>query len=222
MATLGTHGFTIAIEGIDNVGKTTLVRSLSEFLIGEGVAVHVEPEFGDQEFGRYIQSLVYENWKWVPPLAQPYVIAADRAHRYKDALSLTQNGNTVIFDRHLLSSVVYQGVALQRKNEVMWRELNALYGDCFIQPDLTIVLDASVNTAVSRGGDDVQTKAFLAEARKRFLAEIDGQRIQKVDAELSPTEVHEAALGLMERTPASRICLKEHREKAKVLSGHKA
>ena len=188
-----TLGFTIAVEGIDNVGKTSLVNSLLKQILRKGRDAQIEPEFGSSELGQYIQSLVYENWHWVPSVAQPYIIAADRAHRYADAKNVTDNGGIVIFDRHLLSSVVYQGVALQKSNDAMWHELRSLYGSQFVQPDLTLVLDASVETAVLRGGDDVQTVEFLAQARTRFQSEIDSERVRLIDAERSLDEVFEAA-----------------------------
>lgn len=186
-------GLTIAVEGIDNVGKTTLANSLLKQLLRKGRDALIEPEFGSSELGQYIQSLVYENWHWVPSIAQPYVIAADRAHRYANAKEFTDNGGIVVFDRHLLSSVIYQGVALQKSNEAMWHDLRSLYGAQFDQPSLTLVLDASVETAVLRGGDDVQTVEFLAQARKRFQSEVDNERVRLIDAERSLDEVFEVA-----------------------------
>lgn len=194
MTNLNSGGCWVAIEGIDNVGKTTLAHSLVDHLGKNGNVAKLEPEFGALEFGQLIQSLVYTNWGIVPTAAQQFVIAADRSHRYLDAAEFAESGGAVVFDRHLMSSAVYQGVAAKRPANEVWLSLKNLYGQSFRLPDITFVLDASIETAVERGGDDVQTIEFLNEARGRFLDECNGTNVHKIDAEMPVDAVFDEVL----------------------------
>ena len=190
-------GLWVAVEGIDNVGKTTLARAIKKELGESGFLIRLEPEFGDLEFGQIIQSLVYTNWGCVPADAQPFVIAADRAHRYLDAAEFSKIGGIVVFDRHLMSSAVYQGVASKRSSNEMWEYLKRLYGGSFITPDLTFILDASIETVVKRGGDDVQSIEFLTEAKERFLHESKADSVVLIDAEQPKAAVVDLVVNLL-------------------------
>lgn len=163
--------YTIAIEGVDNLGKTTVAQNLVRMLVEDGYQARIEPEFGNDILGNTIRYLVENHWGQVPLNAQALIIAADRFHRY---LSIAQREHSssreiIVFDRHLFSTEVYQSIALGISVHETKEMLKTIYGRMYQYPQLTFILDAPIETSVERGGDDIHSVDFLSMARKLYL-----------------------------------------------------
>jgi dTMP kinase len=143
------QGYLIALEGIDGSGKTTLARSLYERLKHQGISALLTKEPGATEFGKEIRAMIQNPKHSVPPLAEFFLFAADRAahiqHVVKPALAA---GKMVICDRMADSSIAYQafgrGIPVQ---DVATVNTIALQG---IQPHITFYLDIDYATAHER------------------------------------------------------------------------
>jgi|GEM_PF-2096921 len=152
----------IAVEGIDNVGKSTLVTGLAPRLESLGYLVTVVNEFGADVVGQTVRRMVRARWSEVPEEAQPLLIAADRYPRYLRAFSKLGNPRRIILcDRYLHSAIIYQAVSSRVLPHEMLEIVRPLYRDCFRQPDLTLLLDATVETATQRGGTNIHDREFL-------------------------------------------------------------
>jgi dTMP kinase len=105
-------------------------------------------------------------------------------------------GKAVVADRYLLANVVYQGHAGGLDPKLLW-EMGTIATDG-LEPDLTLVLDLAVNSALARragGADRVESRdstyhervraGFLAEAQKR------PNSIRVVEAVGSIADLHE-------------------------------
>jgi dTMP kinase len=162
--------YTIAIEGVDNLGKTTVAQNLVRTFVEDGYQARIEPEFGNDILGNTIRHLVENHWEQVPLNAQALIIAADRFHRY---LSIAQREHSsreiIVFDRHLFSTEVYQSIALGISVHEIKEMLQSIYGRMYQYPQLTFILDAPIETSVERGGDDIHSVDFLSMARKLYL-----------------------------------------------------
>jgi dTMP kinase len=102
-----------------------------------------------------------------------------------------QAGQTVICDRFLLSSVVYQGHLGQIPPASIWELGRALFRETL--PELTIILDLPVEVAAARTQralDRIESRGpqYLATVREAFLGEAraNPQSIRVVDATGSP------------------------------------
>ena len=110
-------GLFISFEGIDGVGKSTQADLLEEFLADQGKTVVRTLEPGGTELGHEIRQLLLHSGH-VAPRAEALLYAADRGHhvatKIRPALA---EGNVVITDRYLDSSVAYQGAGRALKAE---------------------------------------------------------------------------------------------------------
>jgi dTMP kinase len=143
-------GFFIVFEGGDGAGKSTQVKKLTQKLeiLNETVVLTREP--GGTELGKKIREILLDQDEFeVTPRMEALLFAADRSinmsQNIKPAL---EKGFVVIGDRHIDSSIAYQGVgrglgAQTIEDISRW----AVQG---IVPDLTVLLDVDANTGQSR------------------------------------------------------------------------
>jgi dTMP kinase len=141
-------GLLIAFEGLDQSGKQTQAERLRDRLIAEGRRSRLVsfPEYttaigqeisralqGEREYGADVMQLLY---------------IANRYERKPDLARWLADGEILVSDRYLASSVAY-GVAFGL--DAAWlTELQKFLP----QPDLTILLDIAPETAVRRKSVD--------------------------------------------------------------------
>ena len=145
----GTARF-ITVEGIEGVGKTTQVSRLSEFLSGQGIAHVVTREPGGTPLAESIRRVVLTvDEESLPAAAELLLMFAARAvHLANHIRPNLEAGHWVICDRFTDATYAYQaggrGLPI---NHVQYLE-------CMVQadlrPDLTILLDAPVEHALTR------------------------------------------------------------------------
>jgi dTMP kinase len=167
----------LAFEGIDGVGKSTQLTELAEYLrecSGKDVLVLQEP--GGSELGERVRALVLD--PALGPLdasTEVFLFMAARSHLVSTRIrpALAEN-KTVLCDRFLWSSVVYQGIVGGLGSETVLEMGRVATGGTM--PTQTFLFDLPVPEASSRKvrrgqTDRIENKGdvFQEELRAGFL-----------------------------------------------------
>jgi dTMP kinase len=139
----------IAFEGADGAGKTTQARLLAAHLRAAGTDVVEVREPGGTPTGESVRAIVLEGTAPVSPRAEALLFAAARAQLVEDVIEpALRRGATVIADRYVGSSLVYQGVVRGVGAEAV-RAINDV-GTGGLMPDATVLLTVSAEQAAAR------------------------------------------------------------------------
>lgn len=172
----------INIEGTDAVGKTDLVKALSQKLsvIYPEIKAVTMPEFSSSPIGVAIQAIIKDKTFFSlsddvkSPIAETLVLAGDY-------LSLLENktidtSQILITDRGKLSFLVYQGIRLAAKygDITEWQNWIRDITMFLREPDLTICLISSmevIETRLKERGDAVTNSGleFIEKAQELFV-----------------------------------------------------
>ena len=113
-------------------------------------------------------------------------------------------GRTVISDRYLLSTVVYQSVGGDLSAESLW-ELGRL-ANAGVNPDLTILMDmpaAAASGRISGPGDRMESRGveYMESVRQAFLRQLTHSSLETgvVDAQRSVESVADEIRQLVDR-----------------------
>ena len=134
---MSNRGRFFVFEGIDGCGKTTQVERL--VMARDGFS-SFEP--GGTELGQALRTILLGTGEPPVPMAEALLMAADRAQR----------GIDVISDRHVASTIAYQGYG-RRLDLAALETLNLLATQGLVA-DLTILLDLPVEVAEERRRHD--------------------------------------------------------------------
>ncbi len=138
----------IVLEGGDGCGKSTQAKLLVARLADLGREVVATREPGATEAGAGIRALVLGGGD-LDPRAEALLIAADRAEHVAEVIRpALARGAVVVSDRHVPSSLAYQGVARGLGVEQLARLSEWATGG--LEPDLVIVLDVAPGEAAGR------------------------------------------------------------------------
>ncbi len=194
------RGLLIAIEGIDGAGTTTQSARLKEVFLKRGRQVHTTCEPTSDVIGKLIRLQLKHSDSTLPMSAEALALlyAADRIHHCKTEIEPNlAKGIDVITDRYLLSSLVYQGLNLP----VEWLLMINRYAH---QPDLTVIVDVSVQTGnqriAQRGGDKEIFDALATQEllRNRYLELAGSQNAVVVDGDADPDTVTQRLLDVIQ------------------------
>ncbi len=197
--------FFITFEGIDQSGKSTQLDLLAHAFQSAGLSFLSVREPGDTALGEAIRKLLLgpehggmDRW------AETLLYAAARAQLVADVIRpALAEGNLVLCDRYIDSSLVYQGIARGLGVErVLDLNMSATGG---LMPDLTFVFHLDVESSRSRlagrqaGRDRIESEPLefhrLVEAGYRQLEEKYPERIVGIDGSLAASEIHGRVLG---------------------------
>lgn len=199
------RAFFITLEGGEGAGKSTQLVAIKDWLQGRGYEVVVTREPGGTEVGERIREILLNHSEDISVEAETMLMFAARAeHLARVIRPALAAGKTVLCDRFTDATYAYQGggrgLALSRIAELeQW-----VQGD--LRPDLTILLDISVEAglqrAKTRGAPDRferESHAFLERVRKTYLgrAREEQARIRVVDASPMPSEVTQTVVGVL-------------------------
>lgn len=191
-------GLFISFEGIDGSGKSTQARRLAEGLRAEGRDVVLTREPGGSPGAEDIRALLVtgEPGRWSAHSEMLLFTAARRDHLERTIRPALDRGAIVICDRFADSTRVYQGAADPALRALVDRLHAEFIG---IEPDLTLVLDMPVETALTRGlarrsGEDrfeERGAGFQTRLRSGFqaLAAAEPARVRLIDAARPETAV---------------------------------
>lgn len=173
-----------SFDGIDGVGKSTQINLFCEWLADQGRDVVACRDPGSTAVGEDIRRLLLERSE--RPLgrtAEMLLYMAARAQLVEEVIApALKAGKTVVSDRFLLANVVYQGHAGDLPVDALWSIGRVATGG--LEPDLTFLLDMSIEEAAKRLNrplDRMESRgdAYRARLRAGFLEEA-GRRPQQI------------------------------------------
>jgi dTMP kinase len=139
----------IAFEGADGAGKTTQARLLAEHLRGLGREVVEVREPGGTQAGEHVRTLLLDSAAPLGARTEALLFAAARAQLVEDVIApALARGATVIADRFVGSSLVYQGVVRGVGADAV-RAINDV-GTGGLRPDATVLLTVTAEQAAER------------------------------------------------------------------------
>ncbi|MBV0899280.1 MAG: dTMP kinase [Wolbachia endosymbiont of Fragariocoptes setiger] len=141
----------ITFEGIDGCGKTTQSKLLAKYLgqiYGENNVI-LSREPGGTDFAEKIREiLLFDSINSISELL--LIVSARYEHIKNLLLPALERGKIVICDRFIDSTIAYQGYGLGVDTELI-QKLHDLLN--VRSPDITFILDISVDIALSRADD---------------------------------------------------------------------
>ena len=184
------RGKFITFEGIEGVGKSTNIDFLAGIIEDSGHPVMKTREPGGTPIAEDIRRILKEHGdEPLPDVAELLLMFAARSINVNNAIRpALENGTWVISDRFTDSTRAYQGGGRGFPRDSIERLAQLVHGD--LQPDLTILLDAPVATAMRRAGRrgeldrfEVEQSEFFDRVRQAYLelAAAEPQRFAVVD-----------------------------------------
>ena len=200
------RGFFITLEGGEGAGKSTLAKTLYQFLQAKNIDVILTREPGGTKEAEAIRALVVEGDKdRFDPIAEALLFnAARRHHVHNRILPALENGTWVICDRFIDSTLVYQGY-VQGVDIQFLKDLHHKSCDN-VMPDLTLLIDVPVDIGLFRanirgqGAQETRFEekghAFHETVRTGFLglARQEPKRFRILDGTLSVDELFDLAI----------------------------
>jgi dTMP kinase len=185
------RGKFITVEGIEGVGKSTNVSVIREAIEARGLQVLTTREPGGTPMAEQIRGLLLEHGdEPMPDIVELLLMFAARALHVNNVIKpALDEGAWVICDRFTDTSRAYQGAGRGFPLSDINRMADWVHGD--LQPDLTILLDAPVETGIERAGKrsepdriEAEKVEFFIRARDCFLslAAAEPERFAVVDA----------------------------------------
>jgi dTMP kinase len=201
----GLEGVFITFEGLDGCGKSTQMELLAAGLRERGYVVLVTREPGGTPLGEAIRDLLLDpRHHGMSARAEALLYAAARAHLVDKVIRpALQDGQVVLCDRYLDSSLAYQGYGRGLGHDAII-SLNVWGTDCLF-PDLTLFLDLDDSVRTSRldavpdrlEAENEEFHRRVAEGFRELLA-LHPHRIRRVDAGGTEAEVQDRVRAVVE------------------------
>ncbi len=196
----------VTLEGIEGVGKTTNREYIHSLLVQTGRACVVTREPGGTPLGETLRELLLEHkHEGMSPDAELLLMFAARAeHLDKVILPALRAGKHVLCDRFTEATYAYQGGGRGINDRKIAELENWVQGE--LRPDLTIVLDALVETGRARAGQrsapdriEKEHDDFFDRVRHAYLrmASHYPDRIAVVDASVAVEQVQDQIYHVM-------------------------
>ncbi len=199
------QGLFITFEGPDGCGKTTQMNLLAKYFENQGKKVVLTREPGGKGLGEKVREILLNYDGEVSDRCESFLFLADRAQNIDIIVKpAVKQGEIVLCDRHIDSTVAYQGYGRGLDiNEINMLNNLATGGK---KPDLTLVFDVDVETSMKRVGkekDRMESAGIEFHNRVRNgyleLATQEPDRIKVLDATKTIEEIHEKVIEIIEK-----------------------
>ena len=198
----------ITLEGIEGVGKTTNREYIRGLLEQTGKPCVETREPGGTPLGEALREMLLEHkHEGMSSDAELLMMFASRAeHLHKVILPALEAGKNVLCDRFTEATYAYQGGGRGINDRKIAELENWVQGE--LRPDLTIILDAPVETGRDRAGrrsepDRIEKEQndFFERVRQAYLqlANHYPQRIAVVDASVALEQVQDQVYHVMKQ-----------------------
>ena len=206
----------IVFEGLDGSGTSTQLKLLQEKLVTKNVWFTAEPT--DKETGLFLRKMLKGEIK-INPQTTAFMFATDRCEHLngKDGvISHIEDGNLVISDRYLFSSLAYQ-------NQECGKELPYNLNKDFPLPEYLFFFDMdpekSLERVIARAnktGEQTEIYEKLEFQKKTYQEyknviefyskpEFSDMKIVIIDASKSIQEIHEKILSIIKDLPILKV-----------------
>lgn len=195
-------GVFITFEGPDGCGKTTQSVLLLKHLTRRGYKVVHTREPGGTSLAEFLRGVLLNASAEIAPLTELLLYSAARSqHTIEKIKPALASGKVVICERYTDATVAYQGYG-RGLNLKLIRQLNSI-ATGNLKPDLTLVLDLSVDTGFNRMKKnrikdrlERESREFHKRVRKGYLKIASGEpkRVKVIDAAGTVSEVHSSIL----------------------------
>ena len=197
------QGLFITFEGPDGCGKTTQMKLLAEYFEKKGKEVVLTREPGGKGLGEKVREILLNYDGEVSDRCESFLFLADRAQNIDIIVNpAVKEGKIVLCDRHIDSTVAYQGYGrglnIDRINMLTNLATNGK------NQDLTLVFDVDVETSMKRVGkekDRMESAGidFHNRVRQGYLelAKQEPKRIKVLDATKSIEEIHKDVINIL-------------------------
>ena len=203
-----TKGILITLEGPEGAGKTTILQQILPILTQVGVAILTTREPGGIRIAENIREIILapENTAIDGKTELLLFAAARRQHLNEKVRPALAEGEIVIIDRFIDSSVAYQGYA--RGIDVADVEMINNFATDGLLPDLTLYFDVDTEIGLSRvmsGNREVNRLDLEAEemhqkvrAGYQAIAKANPERIVTIDASQTIEQVVSTTLSTLQ------------------------
>ena len=196
-------GLFITFEGADGCGKTTQLELLAKYLEEKSFDILITREPGAKGLGEKLRDILLNYDGVVSDRCESFLFLADRAQHIDTIVTPAVNeGKIVLCDRHIDSSVAYQGYG--RMQDVNRIDMLNMIATNNRHPDLTIVFDIDVETSMARVGaqkDRMESAGveFFNRVRDGYLeiAKQEPNRVKVLDATKSIEDIHKEVIKLI-------------------------
>jgi len=191
----------IVIEGIDGTGKSTQARRLADHFISGGRTVILSREPTDGPWGTLLRNSAETGRLSAEEELETFLKDRQQHVTEKIAPALAA-GHTVILDRYYFSTMAYQGARGFDPQEI--RKRNEAFAPI---PDLLLILDLDVDSAIARIGvrgdttNEFEQRSSLSRCREIFLSLKDEPFAHVIDTDASPDEVAERIIRSLPKNP---------------------
>ena len=203
-----TKGILITLEGPEGAGKTTILQQILPILTQVGVAILTTREPGGIRIAENIREIILapENTAIDGKTELLLFAAARRQHLNEKVRPALAEGEIVIIDRFIDSSVAYQGYA--RGIDVADVEMINNFATDGLLPDLTLYFDVDTEIGLSRvmSGKrevnrlDLEAKEMHQKVRAGYqaIAKANPERIVTIDASQTIDQVVSTTLSTLQ------------------------
>ena len=140
----------IVVEGGEGSGKTTALAGIKEYLETCGLSVMPTREPGGVKIAEEIREIILhvDHVQMTKETEALLYAAARNQHLNEKVLPALADGKSILFDRFVMSSYVYQGIA----RGIDMTSLKAInqFATCGFIPDITLLLDVSPSVGFER------------------------------------------------------------------------
>ena len=205
------RGRFITIEGGEGVGKTTQIECVRAAVARAGFEVIVTREPGGTPLAEKVRHVLLDpSSESMPRTAELLLMFAARSVHLENLIRpALLRGAWVVCDRFTDATYAYQGGGRGVSRALITQLESLVQGD--LRPDLTLLLDAPVELALSRararngpnGADrfEQEQAAFFERVRSAYLAIADAEpaRVKVIDASADVVTVSSRLAEVIER-----------------------
>ena len=171
------RGKMISVEGVEGVGKSTLIPLIKDTLNHSGIVVVETREPGGTGIGEQIRDLLlHQKDAAIAPVTELTMMFAARAQHLEEVIMPALDaGHWVVCDRFTDSTYAYQGGGRQLPQTLIEKIEDATISA--FQPDHTLLLDLDVAEGLRRASQtgaqdrfESESIAFFSRVREAYLS----------------------------------------------------